>query len=136
MKHKHKLIGLTLLAIVTVQSMTVEAITVAIPPKPLTATEKIMKAFPNDPVMLNIAIAESGYGGKPCVNNDNPTSSASGCFQILRATWKDYKCDGLFDEAAMDDDMNIACAVKIEDRSGTTPWNESKHSWSKMTLKY
>lgn len=104
--------------------------------KPLTAEQKIKKAFPNDPVMLNIAIAESGLGGLPCKNKDNPTSSASGCFQILRKTWTDYKCEGTFDNDAMNDDKNIACAVKIEARSGTSPWNESKSVWSKMSLKY
>ncbi len=39
----------------------------------------------------------------------NPHSTGSGVFQILRGTWKGYKCTG----DIFDPDDNVKCAVKI-----------------------
>lgn len=96
---------------------------------PLTPKEKIEQEFKDAPVMVKIAGAESTH----CKNKVNPKSSARGCFQILKGTWRDYKCEGDFNDEAvrMDDDKNIACARKLYDRDGTVPWNESKANWSK-----
>ena len=98
-----------------------------VPPKPLTVDEKILAAFPDAPIMLQIAYCESGNGCIPPINPiaKNPGSSASGVFQILKGTWADYGCIG----DPFDEDDNIACARKIYDRSGLTPWNASRSSW-------
>ncbi len=81
----------------------------------------IVEAFPDAPIMLKIARAESGF--KPW--EKNPNSSASGLFQILTGTWKLHGCEGDVFNA----EDNIACARKIYDDSGTKPWNESKPFW-------
>lgn len=92
--------------------------------EPATPTQLIIAAFPNAPVMLKFAKAES----KVCTDNVNPKSSARGCFQILKKTWADYVCIG----DPMNTIDNINCAKKIYDKSGTAPWNESKSVWSKL----
>lgn len=84
--------------------------------------------------MLEIAYCESGVQtvddcyGPINPNAKNPTSSASGVFQITKATWigdSRYTCTGdIFNE-----DDNIACARKIYDARGVQPWNASKHKW-------
>lgn len=96
-----------------------------IPIDTLKMIEKIQTAFPNAPVMVRIADAESDF--IPTIKN--PGSSASGLFQILRKTWNDYGCVGDFETSRFDPDANIACAKKLYQRSGTTPWNESKEMW-------
>lgn len=90
---------------------------------PLTPLQMIEEEFPDAPIMVHIAAAES----RTCTNNVNPTSSARGCFQIIKSTWLAYKCTG---DVLFPPD-NIACARKIYDDSGTAPWNESKHAWGK-----
>lgn len=132
---KLKIIGLAVLAVIFLLTTTVhsdqllaesgEQITTV--QKVLTPKEKIILEFQDAPIMVHIAQAESTM----CTDKDNPYSSASGCFQILRKTWADYKCEGVFDTDSMNDDINIACARKIYNRSGTSPWNESKHVWGK-----
>jgi len=79
--------------------------------------------------MLQIAYCESGNGcaGPIDPKAKNPNSSASGVFQILKGTWAAYGCTGdVFNE-----DDNIACARKIYDESGTTPWNASRGGWAR-----
>lgn len=132
---KLKIIGLAVLAVILLLTTTVHSdqllaesdgqITTV--QKVLTPKEKIILEFQDAPIMVHIAQAESTM----CTDKDNPDSSASGCFQILRKTWTDYKCEGVFDTDSMNDDINIACARKIYNRSGTSPWNESKHVWGK-----
>ena len=132
---KLKILGLVALAVMLllttrahsdqIVTETEEQITPA--PKVLTPKEKISREFADATIMVHIAQAESTM----CTNNDNPTSSASGCFQILRKTWSDYKCEGNFDTDSLDVDKNIACARKLYNKSGTSPWNESKHVWGK-----
>lgn len=104
---------------------------ISIPPIPLTPKEKIQLEFKDAPVMVLIADAESDF--IPTVKNSS--SSASGLFQILRGTWngnkKDPACSvlGDFDTYKFDVDKNIACARILYNKSGTTPWNESRHNW-------
>jgi len=81
----------------------------------------VYEAFKDTPVMLRIASAESGFN--PLAKN--PASSASGIFQILKGTWKDYKCVG----DVFDAEDNIACAKIIYARDGTRPWNASASVW-------
>lgn len=110
---------------------------VAEPEKPivLTPAELIKQEFGPNHVMYYVALAESGERDPitkeylPCVNNVNPTSTARGCFQILKGTFADpyYGCTG--DRMKIED--NVACAKKIYAKSGTRPWNASKHNWQK-----
>lgn len=80
--------------------------------------------FQDAPVMVKIAQAESQFNP----TNKNPSSSASGLFQILKGTWKSYSCTGSVMNAA----DNISCARKIYDDDGTSQWDASKSTWSKM----
>lgn len=84
---------------------------------------KVALAFPDVPVMVEIARAESSFDEYAT----NPGSSAKGLFQILDGTWKSAKCTG----SVFNPNDNIACAAKIYDASGTQPWISSKSAWGK-----
>ena len=71
--------------------------------------------------MIRIAKCESGYR----LNAKNPTSTATGIFQILTGTWGYAKCEG--SRTNMED--NIRCAYKVRDLQGNSAWNASKHCW-------
>lgn len=88
----------------------------------LSIEEKISVAFPDAPIMLQVARAES----RLVPSARNPTSSAKGLFQVLDSTWVLYGCLG----DVLNEDDNIACARKIYDDSGLFPWNESRYAWS------
>lgn len=100
-------------------------------PESDTPEEMVRAEFEDAPVMLSIALCESGDGCKPPINPKakNPHSSARGVFQITRGTWKYFECEG----DPLDAADNIACARKIYDRNGTRDWNASKSVWSKKT---
>ena len=85
---------------------------------------KVHDAFADTPSMVKIACAESSFNP----TNKNPYSSAKGLFQILDGTWKGNQCTGNVYNA----DDNIACAQKIYASDGTSDWNASKSTWSKM----
>lgn len=85
----------------------------------------IVSEFVDAPIMLKVALAESGKEGKPCVNNVNKGSSARGCFQILKSTWAGYHCIG---DILFPPD-NIACARKIYNARGLKDWEASRHVW-------
>lgn len=97
--------------------------------KPFDPDGYIKQVFADAPIMYYVALAESGSNGKACVNNVNSSSSARGCFQILYGTFNDpvYGCTG----DRMNHKDNIDCARKIYNKSGTVPWNPSKHVWGK-----
>lgn len=97
---------------------------VVVPPEEIARIKALILAtFPNNPIMVKIASAESGFD----CGIKNRSSSARGCFQILTSTWKSEQCVG---NVLIAED-NIACAKKLFDRYGTSPWNESKASWGK-----
>lgn len=77
--------------------------------------------FKNEPVMLAIGMAESGFNPKA----KNPNSTAKGIYQILDGTWKAHKCEG----DVYDPVDNIKCARKIYEDSGTKPWDASGDFW-------
>lgn len=77
----------------------------------------------NSTLAVAIAICESGL----IETAKNKGSSATGLFQILKGTFKDYNCLG--DRLNAED--NAVCGIKILKISGTTPWNESKSCWIK-----
>lgn len=94
---------------------------------PVTVEEKIRASFPEDPDMaVKVAFCESSLNP----NAKHTNSSASGLFQIIKGTWRGYKCgDNQFDP-----DQNIECARKIYLRNGwgsTASWAASKPCWSK-----
>jgi hypothetical protein len=73
---------------------------------------------------LAVAKCESGFNAKA----KNPNSSASGVFQIIRGTFKQFKCEG--DVFSAED--NIKCARKIYDYYGgrwstSGGWEASAH---------
>ena len=81
----------------------------------------VARTFPDEPVMLMVLQGESQFD----CGIKNPSSSARGCYQILKSTWSDRSCTG--DILVAED--NIACARKIYDRYGLSPWLESKGTW-------
>lgn len=101
-------------------SSTTEIALVAESPFP-TPKELVVIAFPDAPVMVRIASAESSF----IPTASNPNSTALGLFQILKGTWNSYECTGM-ETNAVD---NISCAKKIYQIEGTTPWNSSKDEW-------
>lgn len=90
-------------------------------PPILTPEELVTAAFPDAPIMVRVAKAESSF----IPTAKNPASTATGIFQILIGTWKAYGCTGSRVNAA----DNIACARKIYNDSGTSPWISSKANW-------
>lgn len=90
-------------------------------PPPPTVRDLVVYEFRDAPVMVRIASAESSFDP----TQKNPTSTATGLFQILIGTWKYYKCTGSRTNA----EDNIACARKIYTAQGTAPWNSSKSVW-------
>ncbi len=93
-----------------------------LPPRPPTIEEKILAAFPEAPIMLKVAMAES----KLVPTAKNPHSSAKGLFQVLDGTWRDAGCTG----NVLNEDDNIACARKLFEDSGLSPWEASREHWS------
>ena len=83
--------------------------------------ELIVATFPQDPIMLEVAKAESGLNPKA----KNPNSSATGIFQILTGTWKHFNCEG----EPMNAEDNIVCAKKILEGQGLGAWQESYPLW-------
>ena len=101
------------------------------PPVVLTDEEYIANQFPDDPTMLDIALAEAYdwedlVPGRINCAQKNPASSATGCFQILRGTWAGHACAG--DPWVRED--NVACARKLRDTNGHRDWLPSAHSWA------
>lgn len=102
--------------------------TIVLPPiKKPTIEEKIRLAFPENPDMaVHVAFCESSLNP----NAKHTNSSASGLFQIIRGTWKGYKCG----DNPFDPDQNIECARKIYLKNGwgrASSWLASKPCWSK-----
>jgi membrane-bound lytic murein transglycosylase MltF len=58
----------------------------------------------------------------------NPLSTASGLFQILDSTWKDFECTG--DKLNSVD--NSKCAERIRSLSGLNHWSESFFCWKNL----
>lgn len=64
--------------------------------------------------MIRIAKAESNFKERA----KNPTSSASGVFQIIAGSWYSNDCVG--DKWVAED--NIRCAYKLQEKRGFQPW--------------
>lgn len=80
----------------------------------------ISAEFPDAPVMLRIARAESQF----IPTAKNPHSTATGLFQVLRGTAAAYGCG---DQTIPEE--SIKCARKIYDKEGTRPWASSSANW-------
>ena len=79
----------------------------------------------NQDIMTMIRIAKCESGLRP--EAKNPTSTATGIFQIIIGTWDGNKCEG----ERWDFQDNIKCAYKLYQSRGFQPWNASKHCWNK-----
>jgi hypothetical protein len=71
--------------------------------------------------MVKIAKCESGFKA----NAKNPTSTATGIFQIIIGTWDGNKCLG----ERWDYEDNIKCGWQIYKLRGTQPWISSQGCW-------
>jgi hypothetical protein len=104
-----------------------EVVQVIVEAPKLSIKDKIRLAFPEDPDMaVKVAFCESSLNP----NAKSKGSTASGLFQIIRGTWKGYKCG----DNPFDPDQNIACARKIYLRNGwgsTASWDASSNCWGK-----
>lgn len=85
-----------------------------------TARQLVVSAFPDAPIMVRIAQAESHM----IPNAKNPRSTATGLFQVLSGTARAYGCG---DQTIAEE--SIKCARKIYDAEGTIPWLSSKTNW-------
>jgi hypothetical protein len=85
--------------------------------------EKILKKFPDAPIMLEVARCESGLQNIPGQLSDD-----SGIFQINVVHTETLQELGL-DRTNIDD--NIAFARILYDQSGLQPWKNSEHCWNK-----
>ena len=92
-------------------------------------TDKAALAGIDPKILLAIAKAESGFQQK--WNYMNPTGdpnsiySAYGVFQIIKTNEIKYGISRMTLEG------NISLAIQIYLFEGTTPWNISKHNWSR-----
>lgn len=94
--------------------------------QPLTVEDKIMQAWGPVEGKLAVKVAFCESSLNPEASHTN--SSARGLFQIIRGTWKGYKCSG--DPLIAED--NIACAYKIYQANGwdsTASWSASAGCW-------
>lgn len=94
--------------------------------QPLTIEDKIMQAWGPVEGKLAVKVAFCESSLNPEASHTN--SSARGLFQIIRGTWKGYKCSG--DPLIAED--NIACAYKIYQANGwdsTASWSASAGCW-------
>lgn len=115
--------------------LTANSVTVSEEPEvveaPRSVVEKILAAFPEEPLMLEVAYCESGVQtptgchGPINPSADNPNSSAKGVFQILDGTWAGYRCEG----DPYDEDDNIECARRIWEARKLRDWEASAHAW-------
>ena len=88
-------------------------------PKPQTVEDIIGSVFDNKEEALKVAFCESSLNPE----TKHKTSSATGLFQIMKGTWKQFKCTG--DPLnALD---NTTCAKKIYDYYGS--WN-TRGGWA------
>jgi len=64
-----------------------------------------------------------------CTNLVSKTSSARGCFMIIKSTWEFFECNG--DRMNMED--NIQCGIKIlSTPSGLKHWTADKNTKRKL----
>ncbi len=84
---------------------------------PLSTVELIIKHARfygvSEKLLTDLAMIESNL----CKDVVSKTSSARGCFQIIRSTWDRY-CSG----SVMSDNDNIRCAAKMIKIGGITHW--------------
>jgi len=84
-----------------------------------------------DVVFERIAICESGNVSTA----KNPNSSASGRFQFIKSSWIYYGTklwgDKLAEKNVMNYDDNTELARYAYKLHGVTPWEASRHCWSK-----
>lgn len=79
--------------------------------------------FPADDVDLALRVMQCESGGNP--NAKNPSSSASGLFQMLRGWW-----DGEWQFDPFDPEQNVRHASYLwAGGSGISHWNASRHCW-------
>ncbi len=75
---------------------------------------------------LDIMACESG--GNP--NAKNPTSTASGLFQHLRAWWSgEWGTHGPFDPFDPAESVEAAAYLRYDTPGGWSHWNPSRHCW-------
>ncbi len=83
----------------------------------------------NEETALRIAWCESRFDQFA----KNPTSSASGVFQITKGTFEDgvrWKFDGWVWSGVFDGEKNIEMAIWYMSKGQLSRWDASKHCWS------
>lgn len=92
----------------------------------LTIEEKILRAFPDAPIMVEVARCESQLD--PLADREHRNVDV-GLFQINQVHSPTLDKLGL-DRRNTDD--NITYARMLYDSEGLRPWHMSKHCWSKF----
>ena len=81
--------------------------------------------YENTALLFDLVGIESSF----CTNNVNKTSSARGCFMIIKSTWEYFECSG--DRMSIED--NIQCGVKImSSPNGLKHWTADKNTKRKL----
>jgi hypothetical protein len=94
--------------------------------------DEIQEVFPNEPLMVKVALCEGVKNGKldPEVVNPTNGSNDTGIFQISKKyhaeAFKALGYDDMTDPA-----QNIAYAHHLYETQGLKPWSASKNCWSK-----
>lgn len=88
--------------------------------RPTTCQGAIMEVFGElAPQAERVSFCESSFNPK----SQHTNSSAKGCFQIIKGTWKQFKCEG----DVLDPLDNAKCAKKIYDNQKA--WN-TRGGWA------
>lgn len=117
------------------KQQTIEAIELMEPRKEWTQEtiiDEIEKVFPNEKIMVRVALCEGTKHGKldPDVVNPTNGSNDTGIFQISeKYHGKAYRALGYDDMT--DPEQNIAYAHHLYETQGLAPWSASKGCWGK-----
>lgn len=99
---------------------------------PPTVKESVQMAFGTSSIMVKVAQCESQFRqfDKAGVPLKNPHSSATGVLQVMFSIHNSAALKMGYDIKTLEG--NIAYSKVLYQQSGTTPWNASKHCWSKL----
>lgn len=105
------------------------------PPREETIQEKIERVAKEHGVNVRKALAISDAESEFRPDAKNPYSSASGIYQFIDGTFRDYCINKYRLTDSMDyknnPDIQIECAMRMLKAGEDFHWNASKHEWGK-----
>ena len=91
-------------------------------PKVKSVVEIIKEYSEEYKVPYFLAYELAKFESKLCSQVKNPKTSATGCYQFIKSTWRDF-CDG----DVLDNDDNIRCAMKLIGAGGIQHWTADSY---------